>query len=89
VPPRPNRIHRHYRTKRICYPEIRKENREKSRTRSRIEHVSALIKLRFGFTKIRYRGLLKNANRLFATCALANLLTARSHLLQVAAQTCA
>jgi IS5 family transposase len=54
VPPRPNRIHRHYRTRRICYPEIRKENREKSRTRSRIEHVFAIIKLRFGFTKIRY-----------------------------------
>jgi IS5 family transposase len=85
APKAEDRIHRRYRTKRICYPEIRTENREKSRTRSRVEHVFAIIKLRFGFTKVRYRGLPKNANRLLAACALANLLTASSHLLQVAA----
>ena len=85
APKAEDRIHRRYRTKRICYPEIRTENREKSRTRSRVEHVFAIIKLRFGFTKVRYRGLLKNANRLLAACALANLLTASRHLLQVAA----
>jgi hypothetical protein len=27
------------------------------------------MKLKFGFVKLRYRGLKKNANRLFATCA--------------------
>jgi IS5 family transposase len=54
APKAEDRIHRRYRTRRICYPEIRKENHEKSRTCSRIEHVFALIKLRFGFTKIRY-----------------------------------
>ena len=80
-----DRIHRRYRIKRICYPEIRKESREKSRTRSRVEQVFAIIKLRFGFTKVRHRSLFKNANRLLAACALANLLAARSHLLQVAA----
>ena len=31
------------------------------------------MKLKFGFVKVRYRGLAKNANRLFATCALVNL----------------
>jgi IS5 family transposase len=41
--------------------------------RSRVEHVIGVIKLKFGFTKVRYRGLEKNANRLFATCGLANL----------------
>ena len=80
-----DRIHRRYRTKLVCYPAIRNENREKSRTRSRVEHVFALIKLKFGFVKVRYRGLAKNLNRLFSTCALANLLTARRHLMDVAA----
>jgi IS5 family transposase len=31
---------------------------------------------------VRYKGLMKNANRLFATCALANLYLARHHLLR-------
>ena len=36
------------------------------------------MKLKFGFVKVRYRGLAKNANRLFATCALVNLFMVRS-----------
>jgi len=40
-------------------------------------HVIGVIKLKFGFTKVRYRGLEKNANRLFATCGLANLYIVR------------
>jgi len=31
------------------------------------------LKRQFGFVKVRYRGLDKNANHLFALCALANL----------------
>ncbi|MEO8727290.1 MAG: IS5/IS1182 family transposase, partial [Acidobacteriaceae bacterium] len=34
-----------------------------------------------GFVKVRYRGLAKNANRLFATCALINLYMVRKRLL--------
>lgn len=79
-----DRTHRKYRTKLVCYPAIRNENREKSKTRSRVEHVFALIKLKLGFVKARYRGLKKNGNRLFSACALTNLLTAKNHLLQVA-----
>ena len=45
--------------------------------RSRVEHVIGVIKLKFGFTKVRYRGLEKNANRLFATCGLTNLYVVR------------
>lgn len=41
-----------------------------------------MIKLRFGNTLVRYRGLRKNAHRLFVTCALANLFMARRHLLR-------
>ena len=55
----------------------RARNRVKSKVRSRVEHVFQIMKLKFGFVKVRYRGLGKNANRLFATCALVNLFTAR------------
>jgi IS5 family transposase len=60
----------------------RARNRTKARVRSRVEHVFQILKLKFGFTKVRYRGLAKNANRLFATCALVNLFTARWKLLR-------
>ena len=51
----------------------RATNRWKSRIRVRVEHSIGVIKRVFGFTKVRYRGLEKNAQRLFVTCALANL----------------
>ena len=60
----------------------RAKNRTKSRVRSKVEHVFQIMKLQFGFVKVRYRGLGKNANRLFATCALVNLFTARWKLLR-------
>jgi IS5 family transposase len=60
---------------------VRAKNRTKSRVRSKVEHVFGTLKLRFGFTKVRYRGLKKNANRLFATFALVNLFTVRKKLL--------
>jgi len=53
--------------------------------RSKVEHVFGVMKLKFGFVKVRYRGLKKNANRLFATCALVNLFMARRKLLYAAA----
>jgi len=63
----------------------REKNRTKSRVRSKVEHVFGVMKLKFGFVKVRYRGLKKNANRLFATCALVNLFLVRRKLLQTAA----
>ena len=62
----------------------RAKNKTKSRVRAKVEHVFAVIKLKFGFTKVRYRGLDKNAHRLFVTCALANLFMARRHVLRLA-----
>ncbi len=62
----------------------RARNRTKSRVRSKVEHVFGTLKLKFGFTKVRYRGLKKNANRLFATLALVNLFTVRKQLLATA-----
>ena len=65
--------HRRYRYKDQVDEVERAKNRNKSRIRSKVEHVFQILKLKFGFVKVRYRGLKKNANRLFATCALVNL----------------
>ena len=45
----------------------------KSSVRCKVEHVSRIIKCQFGYTKTRYRGLMKNKNRLYAMFACANL----------------
>jgi transposase, IS5 family len=75
--------HRPYRYKDWIDEVERAKNRTKSKVRSRVEHVFGVMKLKFGFTKVRYRGLQKNANRLFATCALVNLYMVRRKLLPV------
>jgi IS5 family transposase len=59
----------------------RAKNRTKSTVRSKVEHVFGVMKLKFGFVKLRYRGLKKNANQLFAVCALVNLNLVRKRLL--------
>ena len=41
-----------------------------------------VLKRVFGFTRVRYRGLDKNATRLFTACALVNLFMARRVLLR-------
>ncbi len=48
-------------------------NRRKSRVRSKVEHPFLTLKRLWGFTKVRYRGLAKNANRAFAMLAMINL----------------
>jgi IS5 family transposase len=77
--------HRRYRYKGRVDEEEREKNRIKSKMRSRVEHVFGVMKLKFGFVKVRYRGLAKNANRLFATCALVNLFIVRKTLLRATA----
>ena len=59
----------------------RRKNRMKSKVRSKVEHVFGVMKLKFGFVKVRYRGLAKNAHRLFVTSALVNLFRTRQRLL--------
>jgi IS5 family transposase len=56
-------------------------NRLKSRVRSRVEHVFAVIKRLWGFDKVRYRGLAKNATRAFVATGLANIYLARQRLM--------
>ena len=50
----------------------RSANRNKSKIRPRVEHVFGVIKNQFGYRKVRYKGLAKNAHAVFTKCALAN-----------------
>ena len=59
-------------------------NRTKSKagpSRAKVEHPFLVLKQIFGFTKVRYRGLEKNATRLLVACGLVNLYLARRRLL--------
>ena len=60
----------------------RAKNRTKSRVRAKIEHPFPILKRVFGFNKLRYRGLDKNANWLVVACGLVNLYMVRRHLLR-------
>ena len=48
-------------------------NRRKSSVRSKVEHPFLTLKRLWGFAKVRYRGLAKNANRAFALLAMINI----------------
>ena len=60
---------------------LRARNRNKSRIRSRVEHVFGVVKRLWGFGKVRYRGLAKNATRAFTALALANIYLGRQRLM--------
>jgi len=60
---------------------VRANNRNKSKIRARVEHVFAVLKRLWGFNKVRYRGLAKNATRAFVALGLANIFMARWRLL--------
>ena len=65
------------------------KNRVKARVRCRVEHVFRVMKCQFGFTKVRYRGLDKNAAWVLTSCALVNLSMARKRLLRSTQDACA
>ena len=48
--------------------------------RAKVEHVFFYIKRMFGYSKVRYKGLAKNKNRLYALCAFTNLLKAEPYM---------
>lgn len=58
------------------------KNKTKSSVRAKVEHPFLILKRIFGFNKVRYRGIDKNANRLFVACGLVNLYMARRQLLR-------
>ena len=62
--------------------EDKRKNRTKSKVRAKVEHPFLILKRIFSFNKVRYRGLYRNANRLFVACGLVNLHMARRQLLR-------
>jgi transposase, IS5 family len=59
--------------------------RVKASVRAKVEHPFRVLKLQFGYRKVRYRGLAKNSAQLQTLFALANLCLARRKLLAIAA----
>jgi transposase, IS5 family len=55
----------------------------KASVRAKVEHPFRVIKRQFGFTKVRYRGLVKNTAQIVTLFALSNLWMARRQLLAV------
>jgi len=59
----------------IGQPDWEREiERQKSKVRSKVEHAFQIIKVRFGYRKVKYRGLEKNSMHLYMLFASANLL---------------
>jgi IS5 family transposase len=55
-------------------------NMIRSKTRAKVEHCFGVIKCTFGWRKLRYKGLAKNANRLMTTAARCKLYMVRRKL---------
>ena len=64
---------------------INEVERIKASIRAKVEHPFQVIKRQFGFVKVRYRGLKKNAAQLMTLFALSNLWIARGKLLDAQA----
>jgi len=63
--------------------EDKRKNRTKSKVCVKVEHAFHVLKCQFGFTRVRYRGLEKNANHLFAAFALVNIILAKRRLFRI------
>ena len=66
--------------KRLSHKQKRR-NRKLSSIRAKVEHPFRVVKRQFGYVKVRYRGLTKNAAQVFTLFALANLYRVRRALL--------
>ncbi len=58
----------------------RKRNKKHGSIRAKVEHVFRVMKCQFGYRKVRYRGIKKNAAQVFSLLALANLYLVRRRL---------
>lgn len=65
---------------RVLSSSQKKRNKIHGAVRAKVEHVFRVIKCQFGYRKVRYRGLAKNAAQMFSLMALANLYIARRSL---------
>lgn len=60
--------------------DLAKAEKAKASVRAKVEHAFSVVKQRFGYNKVRYRGLAKNTNRLFVLAGFTNLLRAEKYL---------
>ena len=65
---------------RVLSSSQKKRNKKHGAVRAKVEHVFCVIKCQFGYRRVRYRGLAKNAAQMFSLMALANLYLARRNL---------
>ncbi|TBV01904.1 IS5 family transposase [Phytopseudomonas dryadis] len=63
------------------YKAKRKIEKAKAQVRAKVEHPFRVIKRQFGYTQVRFRGLVKNTAQLVTLFALSNLWMGRRHLL--------
>ena len=56
------------------------EEKQKASIRAKVEHPFLWVKRRFGYAKVRYRGLAKNTQRLALLLGLTNLITTERYL---------
>jgi transposase, IS5 family len=68
--------------RRECDRLVSEAERLKASVRAKVEHAFRVIKLQFGFTKVRYRGLAKNTAQLKTLFALSNLWMVRRQLMR-------
>ena len=68
------------------YKAKRKIEKAKAQVRAKVEPPFRVIKRQFGYTKVRFRGLVKNTAQLVTLFALSNLWMARRHLLASAGE---
>ena len=58
----------------------------KARIRAKVEHPFRVLKRQFGYSKVRYRGLVKNTAQIITLFALSNLWMARHQLAMTAVE---
>jgi transposase, IS5 family len=68
------------------YKAMRKIEKAKAQFRAKVEHPFRVIKRQFGYTKVRFRGLVKNTAQMVTLFALSNLWMARRYLLSSAGE---
>jgi len=69
------------------YKSIRKIEKAKTQIRAKVEHPFRVIKRQFSYTKVRFRGLVKNTAQLMTLFALSNLWMARRYLMTATGKT--
>lgn len=62
--------------------DLERVEKMKASIRAKVEHPFRVIKQQFGFTKVRYRDLMKNTAQIVTLFALSNLWMARKRLIQ-------